>query len=402
MSNKPSRLAVGLDAGTSTTRCVICSFEDGRLRYLGHGEAPGAGWNKGRLADPHALACSMRFAVQVAESHAGRLVDACAVGVGGLTVQGGYCRGVYEFGRPREIQQDDLEYAVACATKVRLENDRYLLHVFPQDFIIDGRAGYRNPRRATASRLEANVQAITTSAHEHEVLVDAVHQAHLAVEETVFEPVAAAYAAIDADDRARGVALIDIGTHSTDLVVYEGEAMMLATSLPVWGDHFTRDVAYVFKISYEDAERLKQEYGCAMLGLTADNSYIEVPSAEGRPAREARRLELNEILEARAEELFLYVRQELQKVGMDQNLLEGVVLSGGASMLNGMCDMAERVLNCQARNGLAVGIQNWPKELDSPAWTVAAGLAMYSAKVKTRRDIRRKAPGLMSMVSGKG
>ena len=395
--NKPC-LAVGLDAGSSRTRCVICALEDGRLRFLGHGESPAAGWNKGRLADQHALAGSVRQAVQEAEIQAQQLVDACAVGVGGTTVQGGYCRGVYEFGRPREIAQDDLEYAVERATRVRLEHDRLLLHVFPQDFVLDGRAGYRNPRRATAARLEANVHAITTSAHEHDALVDAVHQAHLAVEETVFEAVAAAYASILSEDRIRGVALIDIGTHSTDLVIYDGEAMMLATSLPVWGDHFTRDIAYVFKISYEDAERLKREYGCAMLGLTADNSFIEVPSTENRPAREARRRDLNEILEARAEELFLYVRQEMQKSGMEQNLLEGVVLAGGGSLLNGMCDMAERVLNCQARNGLTIGIRDWPVELDTPEWTTAAGLSMYSARLKTRKEIRRRAPGLVGMV----
>lgn len=399
MSHNKTRLAVGMDAGSEYTRCVIVSLEEGRLRYLGHGEAPSAGWAKGRLADQHALSASMRHAVQEAESRARQLIDGCVVGIGGATVQGGYSRGVYEFGRPREIMQDDLEYAVDRATQVRLEHDRVLLHVFPQDFVLDGRAGYRNPRRATAARLEANVHAITGSVHEHDALVDAVHQAHLAVEETVFEPVAASYASILPEDRARGVALIDIGTHSSDMVVYDGDAMMLATSLPVWGDHFTRDVAFVLKISYEDAERLKTEYGCAMLGLTADNSLIEVPSPEGRAPREARRKELNEILEARAEELFLYVRAELQKVGMDQNLLEGVVLAGGGSMLNGMCDMAERVLNCPARNGLLVdGIGNWPRDLDTPAWTTAAGLSMYSAKLKTRKEVRRRAPGFVGMV----
>jgi len=396
-NNKPC-LAVGLDAGSSKTRCVVSVLEDGCLRIAGYGEADAAGWTKGRLSDPHALAVSVRGAVQEAEVRAQMLVDTCTVGVGGTTVQGGYCRGVYEFGRPREIQQDDMEYAVERATRVRLEHDRLLLHVFPQDFVLDGRAGYRNPRRATAARLEANVHAITISAHEHDGLVDAVHQAHLEVEETVFEAVAGAYSSILTEDRARGVAMIDIGMHSTDMVIYDGEAMMLATSLPVWGDHFTRDIAYVFKIAYEDAERLKCEYGCAMLGLTADNSFIEVPSAENRPAREARRRDLNEILEARAEELFLYVRQEMQKSGMEQNLVEGVVLAGGGSMLNGMCDMAERVLNCQARNGLTIGIRDWPNELDTPEWTIAAGLSMYSARLKTRKETRRRAPGLMGMV----
>jgi cell division protein FtsA len=395
--NKP-RLAVGLDPGVTDTRCIVCALEGSRLRFLGSGQAPSAGWSKGRLADSGALSESIREAVQRAESSAQTLVDGCVVGMGGMTVQGSQARGLYEFGRPREIQPEDMAYAVERARKVRLEDDRMLLHVFPQDFILDGRAGYRNPKRATCSRLEANVHAITASMHEHDALVDAVHQAHLAVEESVFEPIAASYASILQEDRTRGVMLVDIGSHSTDLVIYDGEALLLATSLPIWGDHFTRDVAYIFKISYEDAETLKREYGCAMLGLTADNSLIEVPSTEARGPREAKRRELNEVLEARAEEMFLYVRNELHKVGMDQALIEGVVLCGGGSLLNGMCDMAERVLNCPARNGLATGIQDWPDELDTPIWTTAAGLAMYSARLKTRRDTRRKAPGLVSMV----
>jgi cell division protein FtsA len=393
-----TRIAVGLDAGSSRTRCVVCALEDMRLRFLGYGQADSAGWSKGRLADQQALAYSIAAAVEEAERSAQQLVEGCVVGMGGTTVQGGYTRWVYEFSRPREIQSDDLSYAVDRATRIRLEDDRMLLHAFPQDFVLDGRAGYRNPRRATCARLEANVQAVTASAHEHAALIDAVHQAHLAVEETVFEPLAAAYASVMPEDRTRGVALIDIGLHSADVVAYDGEALAVAASLPVWGDHFTRDIAFVLKTAYEDAERLKREYGCALLGLTADNSLIEVPSAEGRPPREAKRLELNEILEARAEELFLYVRGELQKAGMEQNLIEGVVLCGGGSLLAGMCDMAEHVLNCQARKGLAVGIKNWPEELDTPVWTAAAGLAMYSAKLKTRRETRRRAPGPLSMV----
>ena len=184
----------------------------------------------------------------------------------------------------------------------------------------------------------------------------------------MFEPMAAAYACLYPEERARGVALLDMGLHSTDLVVYDGDALLLASSIPVWADHLTRDIAAVFKVTYEDAECLKQQYGCALLGLTADSSLIEVPSPEGRPPREARRSELNEILEARAEELFLYVRAELQRVGMERNLLEGIVLTGGGALLNGMCDMAERVLELPGRQRLGrKGIGDWPEELKSPA-----------------------------------
>ncbi len=396
----PSKLqiAVGLDAGSSRTRCVICALEEGRLRFLGYGEAESAGWLKGRLSDAIAASESMRVAIQQAERTAQQLIDACVVGMGGATVQGAYARGVYEFGHVREIQQDDVTFAIDRATRVRLEHDRMLLHVFPQDFVLDGRAGNRNPRRSTCSRLEANVHAITASAQEHDSLVDAVHQAHLAVEETVFEPIAAAYAAIVPEDRARGIALIDLGMHSTDLVIFDGEALMLAASLPVWSDHFTRDIAWVLKCSYEDAERMKREYGSAISGHTGENSFIQLPSAEGRAPREVPRRDLNEIVEARAVEVFKYVRTEIAKAGMEQSLLEGVVLCGGGSMLNGICDVAESVLNCSSRNGLAVGIKDWPEELDNPLWTTTAGLAMYSARLKMRLQAKRRAPGLVGMV----
>jgi cell division protein FtsA len=200
------------------------------------------------------------------------------------------------------------------------------------------------------------------------------------------------------EERARGVAALDIGAHSSELVVYDGDAILLAAPIPIGGDHFTRDVAWGLCVSFEDAERLKHEYGCAILGLTADSTLIEVPSLEGRPAREATRRQLNEILEARAEELFLYVRKAVAGVGMEQSLMEGIVISGGGVTLNGMCDVAERILNCQARNGLAVGIADWKPEVDTPTCTTVAGLAMYAAKLKMHRDTRRRAPGLLGLV----
>src|SRR3954453_23480900 len=223
MSNN-SRYAVGLDAGSQRTRCVICVLEESRIRLLGYGESASKGWGKTRLSDQLAASESIRAAVEEAEASAGISIDAAVVGVGGSTGGSAKSRGLYEFGRPREIDAGDLGYAVELASRVRLEDDRLLLQVVPQDFTLDGRAGYRNPRGATCARLEANVHVITASMHEHSALLTAVHQSHLAVEETVFEPLAAAYAAILQEDRARGVALLDIGMHSTDLVIYDGEA----------------------------------------------------------------------------------------------------------------------------------------------------------------------------------
>jgi cell division protein FtsA len=395
--NKPL-IAAGIDFGSARTRIVFLALDGTVVRYLSHGEAESRGWAKGRVSDPKALGEAALAAIQQAEARCGFGAEGAVAGVGGASIDGATTRGLYEFGRKRTITRDDLVYAIERASRLRLEDDRLVLMVMPQDFTVDGRAGFLNPNGAQASRLEANVQVITASLQEHDCIVAAVHESHLAIEETVFEPVAAAYACVHPDERERGVAVIDIGAHSTDLVIYSSDALMASSSIPIGGDHFTSDVAWCLKISFEDAQRLKEEYGCARLGLACDQNYIEVPSHEGRPAREAQRGQLNEILEARAEELFGYVKVEIEQAGMDRHLLEGAVLTGGGALLPGMLDMAETMLHCPARNGLAIGIRDFPDELMTPAWTTAAGLAMYSARLKTYRDGGSGGPGFLNMI----
>ena len=392
-----AKLTVGLDLGATTTRVVICTLQESSIKFLGFGEAPVQAWSRSRLSDPEALAQSIRFALHEAELRAQVSPDSAVIGVGG-SVAGVNSRGLYEFGRRREIEPDDLRYAVELGARVRLEEDRQVLQICPQDFTLDGRAGYRNPKGMSCARLEANVHVVTASIQDHAALIGAVHQAHLAVDESIFEGVVAAYAAVLPEDRARGVAMIDIGAQSTDLAVYDGDALLLAATIPVAGDHMTRDVSWLLKVNYEDAEKLKKEYGCALTGTSSDSSLIEIPSAEGRGMREAPRQQLNEILEARAEEIFDRVYAEVLRVGMEQSLLEGAILTGGGALLQGMCDVAERVLNCQARNGLAVGIEGWPQELDNPIWTTAAGLAMYSGRLRLKREWKRAATGLAGLV----
>jgi cell division protein FtsA len=396
VTNK-TKLAVGLDLGSTSTRVLICAVEEDGIKFLGHGEAPVQAWNRSRLADQEALAGSIRFALHEAEQRAQASPESAVMGVGG-SVTGVNSRGLYEFGRRRNIEPDDLRYAVELGARVRLEEEREVLQICPQDFTLDGRAGYRNPKGISCARLEANVHVVTASAQEHQGLIAAVHQAHLAVEESVFEGIAAAYAAVLPADRARGVAVIDIGAQSTHLAVYDGDALLLATAFPLGADHFTRDLSLLLKVNYEDAENLKREYGCAVTSAESDHSLIEIPSAEGRAPRESPRQQLNEILEARAEEIIERVYAEILRVGMEQSLLEGAILTGGGALLPGMCDVAERVMNCQARNGLATGIEDWPQELDTPVWTTAAGLAMYSGRLKLKRDWKRATAGLAGLV----
>lgn len=397
MSAKPV-IAVGLDAGAFRTRCAIGVVEDACLRLIGFGEAPSQGWVKGRIGDQKAAADAILAAIKEAERTGQTPVETAVVGIGGPTIRGANSRGITDIGRPREIEQRDVNRTVERASRVQLQDDRMVLQIFTQDFVVEGHPGHRDPRGLVSTRLEANIHLLTASEQEHTAIIGAVNQAHLAVEETVFEPIAACYAAALPEDRREGIALVDIGAQSTQIVSYFGDALVLAWSLPVSGDHFTRDIARGLHTSFEDAALLKAEYGCAVLGLTGDNSYVEVPAPGGREPREAPRRTLNQILEARAEELFRYVRRELERVGMDRALAGGVLLTGGEARLTGLCDMAERVLNCQARKGLAIGIEDWPDELADPAWTTAAGLAMYSARLKIRGELERRATGLIGRI----
>ena len=394
MDGKPV-YAVGLDAGSLRTRFAIGVLEPAGLRLIGFGETESQGWVKGRIADQRAASDSILRAVREAEAMAQTTVESAVAGMGGPTVRGANSRAAIEVGRKREIEHRDVTRVIDHSSRVQLHEDRMLLQACLQDFVVDDHPGHRDPRGMIASRIEANMHLITASTQEHDCLVAAMNQAHLAAEETVYEGLAACYGAVLPEERREGIALLDIGVHSSELAVYYGDSLQLASSIPICGDHFTRDVARGLCTTYEDGVRLKEEYGCAVLGLTGDNSLIEVPSPEDREAREAPRRLLNQVLEARAEELFRLVRRELARVGMDQALMGGVVLCGGGALLNGMCDMAERVLNCQARNGLAQGIRDWPEEIDDPLWTTAAGLMMYSAKLKSRVDAQQRAAGFL-------
>jgi cell division protein FtsA len=390
--------AVGLDAGSRASRIIICAVEHGRLRLLGAAAGASAGWQKGRIADQGAVAESILAVLHEAEACAGVSVESAVVGMGGRPARGANGRGMVELGYLREIEQRDINRVVDRAARVQLQEDRMLLQMFPQDFVVDGHPGHSDPRKMMASRLEINVHLITASVQEHNALVGAVNQAHLAVEETVYEGLASCYAAVLPEDRREGVALVDIGAESTELVIYYGDSLCLASTVKLCGDHFTRDLAQGLCLSFDEAERVKLEFGGAAAARTPANAWIELPSPGGREPREAQRRFVSQIIEARAEELFLHVRSEFERVGLENALTGGVFLAGASARLPDLCDVAERVLQCQTRYGLVIGIRDWPAGMDGPEWCASAGLAMYSAKVKMQAEHARETAGWLGRV----
>src|SRR5271157_243681 len=398
MAEKPI-YAAGLDPGSGKTRLVICVLEKSRMRLLGCAAVRSQGWLKGKINDQKAVADTIRTVLHEAEANAGISLESVVVGMGGHTVRGASGRGLIELGHLREIDQRDVNRVVDRASRVQLPPDRMILQLFVQDFVVDGHPGHRDPRKMLASQLEANLHLVMASVQEHNSLVGAVNQAHLVVEETVFEALAASYAAVLPADRREGIALVDIGAESSELVVYYGDSMHLASTVKVCGDHFTRDLARKLRLSFEEAERVKLEYGCCALSAGClGNVLVELPTPEDREPREEQWKVVSMVLEARAVELFRFVRAELARVGMHRALDGGVFLTGGAARLPDLCDIAARVLNCQTRYGLTVGIWNWPREMDDPEWTTAAGLAMYSAKLKAKAEHRRDAAGWLGKI----
>jgi cell division protein FtsA len=368
------------------------------MRFLGCGAVESQGWIKSRIADQQAVSHCILTAVQQAETAAQVLVESVTAGFGGSTVRGANTRSKFELGRPREIAQSDVNTALKRASKVQLQEDRMILQLFPQDFVVDDHPGHRDPRRMLAYAIEANVHIITASEKEHNSLIGAINQAHLSVDETVFEAIASCYGAVLPEQRHEGLACLDVGAHSSELVVYYGDSLQLAATIAIGGDHFTRDIAHFLKIGFEDASFVKEVFGSAQSFTTAMNSFIELPEQDGREAREASRRELNRIIEARAQELFDLVRKELVRVGMERALTSGLVLTGGGAHLHGMCDTAEQVLDCPANLGRGIGMKDWPEDLDLPSWSTAIGLSMYSARLRTQVDLERQSIGLLGRI----
>ncbi|MDQ1471448.1 MAG: cell division protein FtsA [Bryobacterales bacterium] len=395
-----SIFAAGLDAGSTYTRCVIALLEGERFRFLGYGCVPSQGWSKSRIADQQAVSDCILAAVEQAESMAQTAIETVVAGIGGMTVRGANSRGKWDMGRPREITQKDVNRAMDRAMRVQMQEDRMLLQVMPQDFVVDEHPGFHDPRQMLGSVLEANAHLLTTSVQEHNNLIGAVNRAHLAVDETIYEAIAACYASVLPEDRRDGVAVIDIGQHSTELACYYGESGQLATSLKICGDHFSRDLAHALRIPIEAACIVKEQFGSAVATGTPENSVVELPAVEshGRQPRDAPRRLINEILESRAVELFEMVRAELSRFGMQRALSNGLVICGAGALLSGICDVAEKVLDCPARMGLAQGILHWPEELNDPAWTTAAGLAMYSARLRSQVDVEKQSVGMLGRI----
>jgi cell division protein FtsA len=383
MSHKPDNLIVVLDIGSAWTRMLVADVVEGVPRYRGHGVVESAGMRKGLIAELAPAARVVRAASEQAERVARLDIAECSVGIGGPHIRGLNTNGGFELGnRMREIGREDVRTAVERARAIALPPDREILHLLPRQFILDDQPGIFDPVGMVGARLEVDLHIATCSGSALQSAVTCANRAGLEVSEAILEPIAAAEGTLSADERELGVCLLNIGAHSSDLIVLFEGAVAHTASVPIGGAHFTNDLAIGLQMPVAQAEELKRQYGNAV--VTAVPQLAEIEIANPQP-QTLRLRSIAEILEPRARELMYYVRDSLRQGGVVDALGAGCVLTGGGALLPGMLDVAESQLRVPARTGMPVRLSHMPGELAHPGFATAIGMILYIQRTRATR-----------------
>jgi len=380
---RKGEVLVGLDVGTSKVACVIAEVGgDGKVDVIGMGRHPSRGMRKGVVTNIEATIEAIGHAVQEAEAMSGIEVRSVITGIAGAHIESRSSHGVVRT-RHDEVTPEDVQRVIDAAKAMKLPEDRQVLHVLPQQFIIDGQDGVPDPVGMSGVRLEVDVHVITAAASAVQNLIKCCTRCGLDVVDVVLEQLASAEAVLSDDEREMGVAVIDIGGGTTDVAVFLDGAIRYTGVVPIAGDHMTRDLVVGLRTATKAAEELKIRHGACLVELSDAEEVVEVPSVGGRPPRQVPRQVIAQILDARVHELFEYVRMELSKSNYYELLSGGVVLTGGASQLPGMLAVAEDVLGLQARLGRPQGVGGLSDVVAHPEYATSVGLLLYARRYRS-------------------
>ncbi len=383
MGKPNSNLLTAIDVGSAKTCALVAEVTDGGLRYCAHGVTESRGSRKGIIVDLERAIASVQKCVQDAEDICGTPIERAIVGVAGSHIRGVNSQGGIVLGaRAREIGRDDIRQAVERARAIALPSDRQVLHLLPQEFILDDQPGVREPSGMMGSKLEVKVQVVTAAASATQNVVTTLNRAGIHVDDTVFEALACADAVLRPDERELGACLADIGAGSTDLVVFHEGAVVHTGAIPIGGDHFTNDVAVGLRTPLVEAEKIKKTFGNAVVTRIPETNEIEVPSVGDRPSRMMSQRFLGEVLEPRARELFELLRDHLRQAGMLELCAAGTVLTGGGARLAHMAEIAEGVLRRPSRLAYPGAIARMPAVLAEPEFSTLIGLVLYGHRAR--------------------
>src|SRR5512135_722114 len=376
---KSGDVVVGLDIGTTKICAIVGEITDEGIDIIGIGTHPSKGLRKGVVVNIDATVASIKRAIEEAEHMAGCEITTVYTGIAGGHVKAFPSHGVVAI-KEKEVRQTDVDRVIDQAKAVAIPLDREVIHVLPQEFLIDDQDGVKEPVGMCGVRLEAKALIVTGAVSSAQNIVKCAQRTGLNVADIVLQPLASSLATLSEDEKDLGVCLVDIGGGTTDIAIFANGAIRHTAVLALGGNHLTNDVAVGLRTPTHEAERIKKQYGCAMASMVDKSETIEVPSVGGGQPRVLSRQILAEIVEPGLEEIFLLVQHEIQKCGMEELLASGVVITGGSTLLSGMPEMAEEVLGVPVRRGMPRGIGGVVSVVKGPQFATAVGLVLYGAK----------------------
>ncbi len=381
-------LIVGLDIGTTKICAIVGEKTENGVDIVGMGTHASRGLRKGVVVDIHATVDSIKCAVEEAELMADCEITSVYAGISGGHIRGFNSHGVVAV-KDREVGESDVRRVIDAAKAVAIPMDREVIHVIPQEYIIDDQDGIREPYGMSGVRLEAKIHIVTAAVTSAQNIVKCANKAGLNVIDIVLEPLASAQAVLSDDERDLGVCMIDIGGGTTDIAVFADGSIKNTAVLGLGGYHLSNDIAVGLRTPFEEAERIKKKFGMASARYLASDDVISVPSVGGRRPREISRKILCEVLEPRVEEILSLARQEIVKARLADRIPSGVVLTGGASALNGMAELAEEVFEGPVRCGLPSHIGGLQDVVRSPMYATGVGLVLFGfSQARSQRGSR--------------
>lgn len=390
MAKDPS-IVVGLDIGTTKICAIIAEVNGNRaVDIIGIGTSPSRGLRKGVVVNIDVTVESIRRAIAEAELMAGVRAGAAFVGIAGGHIKGLNSRGVIAIsGRDHEVTPQDVERVIDAAKAVALPVDREVIHVLPQEFLIDGQAGIKEPVGMSGVRLEAEVHIVTGAVTSAQNIIKCANRAGVEVQDIVLQQLASSEATLAQEERELGVVLVDIGGGTSDLAVFVDGSIYHTAVLSLGGDHVTNDIAIGLRTPAQEAEGIKKKYGCALASLVKKDETIEVPSVGGRRPRVLSRQTLCEVIQPRMEEIFGLVEREIHRAGYAGQVAAGVVVTGGSSILEGVPELAEQIFDLPVRRGHPTGVGGLTDVVASPTYATGVGLVLYGAENRHQRRFHR-------------
>jgi len=387
---KHDQILVGLDIGTSKIACAVAETgPDGRLDIVGIGTHPSRGLRKGVVVNIESTVESIRLAVEEAELMAGIEIKSVFTGIAGSHIRGYNSHGVVAI-KGGEVTPEDVERVIDAARAMNIPADQKILHILPQEYIIDSQDGIREPVGMSGVRFEAKVHIVTGAVSSAQNIIKCCNRCGLDVADMVLEQVASSEAVLAQDEKDIGVALVDIGGGTTDIAVFIDGAIRHTAVIPIGGDHLTNDLVVGLRTSAREADQLKKKYGACMVSLVSPEDQVEVPSVGGRPPRPMPRQVMAQILEPRVEELFELVKAELHRSGFQELVAAGLVLTGGSSLLDGMVELAEEIFDMPVRLGRPSGVGGLVDVVSSPIYATGVGLIQYGQHYRQTDSARGK------------